>query len=228
MSKEKTTTFEKKLLEFISPNKPDEIEELILDEFSNDIKSLSIEHKEGLELFSQLIHLSLNNIGLENLTNLPEINGLMYLSLNDNKLKGDDFSLIPKTYPHLYKLKISGNKIESINNLTCLNQIQLKKIEVKNNPFTKNDEEYREKIYKLLPTLEIVDQKLKNGQEIDTSDYGNMSSSLDNEEDEDGDDNDDNEDSDESDGNDDDSNDSEEEYNEENEDDEGAKKKKKK
>ena len=152
-----------------------------------------------------------------------------YFSIkNNNKLNGDDFSNIPKIYPNLYKLKLSGNNIESIDKLACLNELQLKKIEIKDNPFTKNDKEYREKIYDLFPTVEIVDQKLKNGQEIDTTDYGNQSSSLDDEECEEGDDNDDNEDSDDSDGNDDDSNDSEEEYNEENEDDEGPKKKKKK
>ena len=103
-----------------------------------------------------------------------------------------------------------------------------KKIEVKDNPFCKNDNEYREKIYKLIPSLEIVDQKQKNGQEIDTTDYGNQSSSIDDEDYEDADENDDYEDSDESEGNDDDSNDSEEEYNEENEDEEVTKKKKKK
>jgi acidic leucine-rich nuclear phosphoprotein 32 family protein A/C/D len=221
-------TFEQKLQKLIGNNKPEDIEELILDEFSKDIKSLSLEQKEGLELYTNLIHLSLNNIGLENLTNFPSIKSLMYLSLNDNKLNGEDFSIISKTYPNLYKLKISGNNIESIDNLSCLSQLQLKKIEVANNPFTKNNNEYREKIYKLIPTLEIVDQKLKNGQEIDTTDYGNMSSSsMEDEEYEDLDDNDD-EDSDESDGNDDDSNDSEEEYNEDNEEDEGQKKKKKK
>ena len=220
--------FDQQIQQLLGPHKPEDIEELILDEISDNIKSLSLDQKAGLELYTKLIHLSLNNIGLENLSNLPNIKGLMYLSLKNNKLNGDDFSLIAKTYPNLYKLKISGNIIESIDKLNCLKELQLKKIEVKDNPFSKNDANYREKIYKLFPTVEIVDQKLKNGQEIDTSDYGDMSSSMEEEEYEDDDDNVDNEDSDESDGNDDDSNDSEEEYNEENEDDEGQKKKKKK
>ena len=221
-------TFEEQLQELLGHHQPEEIEELVLDEFTNNIGSFGLDQKKGLENYTNLIHLSLNNIGLENLTNFPDIRGLMILSLNNNKLKGDDFSIIPKIYPNLYKLKISGNNIESIDNLSCLSQIQLKKIEVKENPFTKNDKEYREKIYKLIPSVEIVDQKQKNGQEIDTTDYGNQSSSLDNEDYEEGDDNDEFEDSDESDGNDDDSNDSEEEYNEENEDEEVTKKKKKK
>lgn len=227
MSKSKCA-FSKKLQEIYAPHKPEDIEELILDEFTNDLKSFNQDQKESLELYKNLIHLSLNNVGLENLNNLPNIKGLMYLSLNNNKLKGDDLSNITELYPNLYKLKISGNNIESVDNLKCLNELELKKIEVKDNPFTKNDNEYREKIYKLLPQVEIVDQKMKNGQEIDTSDYGEMSSSMEDEEYEDGDDNDEIEDSDESEQNDDDSNDSEDEYNEENEDDEGGKKKKKK
>ena len=151
----------------------------------------------------------------------------MILSLKNNKLKGDDFDIIPKNYPNLYKLKISFNQIDSIDKLSCLNQLQLKKLEIKENPFTKNDNEYRDKIYKLIPSLEIVDQMQKNGQEIDKTDYGNDSSSDEEEEDEDDDDNDEEE-SNESDGKEVDSKESEEDYNEENEDDEGGKKKKKK
>ena len=120
-------------------------------------------------------------------------------------------------------IEISFNQINSIANLSCLNQLELKKIEVKENPFTKNDSEYRDKIYKIIPSLIIVDQMQKNGQEIDTSDYGNESSSYDEEEDDDNDE----EESDESDGKDVDSKESLDDYNEENEDDEGGKKKRK-
>ena len=219
--------FSNELQNLLGKHEPKEIEELNLDKFSENIKSLEPYHKEGLELYCNLIHLSLNDLGLENLSNFPEIKCLMILSLKNNKLKGDDFDTIPKLYPNLYKLKISFNQINSIDKLSCLNQLQLKKVEVKENPFTKNDDEYRDKIYKMFPSLIIVDQMQKNGQEIDTSDYGNESSSFNEEEEEEGDDNDE-EDSDESDGKDVDSKDSEDDYNEENEDDEGGKKKKKK
>ena len=219
--------FAKELQILLGNHEPKEIEELNLDKFTEEIKSLEPYHKEGLELYNNLIHLSLNDIGLENLSNFPEIKCLMILSLKYNKLKGDDLEVIPKLYPNLYKLKISFNQIDSIDKLSCLNKLQLKKIEVKENPFTKIDNEYRNKIYKMIPSLEIVDQMQKNGQEIDTSDYGNESSSFNEEEEEEGDDNDD-EDSDESDGKDGDSKVYEDDFNEENEDDEGGKKKKKK
>ena len=182
--------FSNELQNLLGKHEPKEIEELNLDKFSENIKSLEPYHKEGLELYCNLIHLSLNDLGLENLSNFPEIKCLMILSLKNNKLKGDDFDTIPKLYPNLYKLKISFNQINSIDKLSCLNQLQLKKVEVKENPFTKNDDEYRDKIYKMFPSLIIVDQMQKNGQEIDTSDYGNESSSFNEEEEEEGDDND--------------------------------------
>ena len=217
------SNFSNELQTLLGKHEPKEIEELNLDKFTDDLNSLQLYHKEGLELYNNLIHLSLNELGLENLSNFPEIKCLMILSLKNNKLKGDDFDIIPKLYPNLYKLKISFNQINSIDNLSCLNQLELKKIEVKENPFTKNDTEYRDKIYKIIPSLIIVDNMQKNGQEIDTSDYGNESSSYDEEEDDDNDE----EESDESDGKDVDSKESLDDYNEENEDDEGGKKKRK-
>ena len=220
--------FSDELQNLLGDHQPKEIEELCLDEFTENIKSLQPYQKEGLQLYNNLIHLSLNNIGLENLENFPEIKCLMILSLKNNKLKGDDFSIIPELYTNLYKLKISFNQIESIDNLSSLKKMKLKKLEVKENPFTKNDNEYRDKIYNMLPSLDIIDQMMKNGQEVDTTDYGYDSSSSDDEEDENMEDNEDEEDDDDSDEKDGNSNDSEEEYYEENEDDEGGKKKKKK
>ena len=220
--------FSDELQNLLGDHQPKEIEELCLDEFTENIKSLQPYQKEGLQLYNNLIHLSLNNIGLENLENFPEIKCLMILSLKNNKLNGDDLDIIPKLYPNLYKLKISFNQIESIDNLSSLKKMKLKKLEVKENPFTKNDNEYRDKIYNMLPSLDIIDQMMKNGQEVDTTDYGNDSSSSDDEEDENMEDNEDEEDDDDSDEKDGNSNDSEEEYYEENEDDEGGKKKKKK
>ena len=215
--------FSNELQTLLGKHEPKEIEELNLDKFTDNLKSLKLYHKEGLELYNNLINLSLNELGLENLSNFPEIKCLMILSLKNNKLKGDDFDIIPKLYPNLYKLKISFNQINSLDNLSCLNKLELKKIEVKENPFTKNDNEYRDKIYKIIPSLIIVDQMQKNGQEIDTSDYGNESSSFDEEDEDDYDE----EESDESDGKDGDSKESMDDYNEENEDDEGGKKKRK-
>ena len=123
------SNFSKELQVLLGKHEPKEIEELNLDKFTDDLNSLQLYHKEGLELYNNLIHLSLNELGLENLSNFPEIKCLMILSLKNNKLKGDDFDIIPKLYPNLYKLKISFNQINSMENLSCLNQLELKKIE---------------------------------------------------------------------------------------------------
>ena len=71
----------------LGKHEPKEIEELNLDGFNEKVESFKLYHKEGLELYNNLIHLSLNNIGLENLSNFPEIKCLMILSLKNNKLK---------------------------------------------------------------------------------------------------------------------------------------------
>ena len=114
------SNFSKELQVLLGKHEPKEIEELNLDKFTDDLNSLQLYHKEGLELYNNLIHLSLNELGLENLSNFPEIKCLMILSLKNNKLKGDDFDIIPKLYPNLYKLKISFNQINSMENLSCL------------------------------------------------------------------------------------------------------------
>ena len=73
--------FAKELQILLGNHEPKEIEELNLDKFTEEIKSLEPYHKEGLELYNNLIHLSLNDIGLENLSNFPEIKCLMILSI---------------------------------------------------------------------------------------------------------------------------------------------------
>ena len=78
--------FSDELQNLLGDHQPKEIEELCLDEFTENIKSLQPYQKEGLQLYNNLIHLSLNNIGLENLENFPEIKCLMILSLKNNKI----------------------------------------------------------------------------------------------------------------------------------------------
>ena len=71
--------FSNELQTLLGKHEPKEIEELNLDKFTDNLKSLELYHKEGLELYNNLIHLSLNELGLENLSNFPEIKCLMIL-----------------------------------------------------------------------------------------------------------------------------------------------------
>ena len=157
----------------LGKHNPKEYEELVLDDFWKNKDSLTKDEKSGIEEYTNLIHLSMNNIGFKSLENFPAIKGLYYLSIKNNELNGDDFDLIPKLYPNLKKLKISGNIIEKINNLSKLRNLKLRKIEVKENPFSVGNKSYKKKIFDLLPTLEIIDQEDKIGEEVETTDYHN-------------------------------------------------------
>ena len=105
---------DKYLQETFGKHEPREIEELVFDNFWADKANFTEEEKKALEKYANLIHLSLNNIGLKSLKNLPCIKNLYYLSLNNNELSGDDFDILKTLYPNLSKLKISGNVIEKM------------------------------------------------------------------------------------------------------------------
>ena len=162
---------------------PKEYEELNLDDFWKNKLSLTKDEKVALEEYKNLIILSLNNIGLKSLENFPAIKNLYYLSIKNNELNGDDFDLIPKLFPNLKKLKISGNNIEKINNLYKLRNLKLRKIEVKENPFSVGNKTYKNKLLDLLPSLEIIDQEDKIGERVETTDYHNEEQELEDDED---------------------------------------------
>ena len=166
-------SFLESLQETLGKHSTKEVDELVLDNFWNNKESLTIEEKAGLEQYTNLIHLSLNNLGLKSLKNFPAIKGLYYLSIKNNELNGDDFDSIPRLYPGLKKLKISGNVIEKVNNLGKLRPLKLRKIEVKENPFSVGNKTYKKKVFQLLPSLEIVDQETEGGEEVETTDYHN-------------------------------------------------------
>ena len=165
------SNFEKYLQESYGKHNPKEIEELVLDEIWVNKISFTDDEKTCLEKYTNLIHLSLNNLGLKTLKNFPSIKNLYYLSIKNNEFTGDDFEEIPKLYPRLNKLKISGNSIEKIDNLRNLRNLKLRKIEVKENPFSIDKKNYIKNVFEIIPSLEIVDEKTKSGDEVDTTDY---------------------------------------------------------
>ena len=163
--------FEKYLQDTFGQHEPREIEELVFDEHWKDKESFSEDEKKALEKYVHLIHLSFNNIGLKSLKNLPQLKNLYCLSLNNNELTGDDFEILKTLYPNLNKLKISGNVIEKMDNLLKLKPLKLRKIEVKENPFSVGNDKYIRKLFDMLPTLKIVDHTDINGDEEETTNY---------------------------------------------------------
>ena len=97
----------------LGEHNPEEVEELILDNLFSSLNQFSKEHKLVLSQYQNLFHLSLNNLKLSSLENFPLIPNLLILELKNNQLTGKDFYIIPKTYPNLYKLKVSDNLIKS-------------------------------------------------------------------------------------------------------------------
>lgn len=77
-----------------------------------------------------------------------------------------------KQCPNLYKLKIENNQIDSIDKLKVLSQLkELKKINVKGNPFVDSNENYKKDLFNLLENLKCVDSHDKDGNEVESSDY---------------------------------------------------------
>ena len=77
-----------------------------------------------------------------------------------------------KQCPNLYKLKIENNQIDSIDKLKVLSQLkELKKINVKGNPFIGSNENYKNDLFKILENLKCVDSHDKEGNEVESSNY---------------------------------------------------------
>ncbi|XP_069480371.1 acidic leucine-rich nuclear phosphoprotein 32 family member B-like [Ambystoma mexicanum] len=98
--------------------KPGELKELVLDNCRSDdgkITGLTAE-------FDNLEFLSMININLVSVANLPKLAKLRKLELSDNRISGGLEVLAEKT-PCLTHLNLSGNKIKDINTLEPLKKL---------------------------------------------------------------------------------------------------------
>ena len=93
---------------------------MILDELFENVGSFTDDHKKSLELYSSLVHLSLNGFGLNGLKSFPKIATLTSLELRQNKLNGSDLVELKALFPTLKKLKLGENPIKSIDALKVL------------------------------------------------------------------------------------------------------------
>ncbi|KAI0983667.1 hypothetical protein GJ496_010509 [Pomphorhynchus laevis] len=106
-------TLSQKIKEITNGKDLSEIEELILD----GIKSTTV---SGLtDEFSMLSYLSMINVGLTSLTGFPYLPNLEELELSDNKISGG-LDIIVKQCPKLSRLNLSGNRIKSVDTVSCL------------------------------------------------------------------------------------------------------------
>lgn len=124
---------------------------------------------DGLnEDFSALETLDLQNASLTNIKLFPKLPTLKKLDLSGNRLsKGLE---VLKECPKLVSLTISNNKFKDFETLEPLADLKLTHLDVDGNEFTDSKEEFRKKVFALLPSLQLLDGVDKEGVEANSDD----------------------------------------------------------
>ncbi|KFV07906.1 Acidic leucine-rich nuclear phosphoprotein 32 family member B, partial [Pterocles gutturalis] len=142
-----------------------QVKELVLDNCRSDdgkIVGLSSD-------FENLEFLSMININLLSVSNLPKLNKLRKLELSDNRISGGLEVLAERT-PNLTHLNLSSNKIKDINTLEPLKKLpNLHSLDLFNCEVTMLIN-YRESVFTLLPQLIYLDGFDADDQEAPDSD----------------------------------------------------------
>uniref|UniRef100_A0A182WB70 U2A'/phosphoprotein 32 family A C-terminal domain-containing protein n=1 Tax=Anopheles minimus TaxID=112268 RepID=A0A182WB70_9DIPT len=111
---------------------------------------------DGLtDSFTALETLSLINVGLVSLKNFPKLSNLRKLELSDNRISNGLSHLMGS--PKLTHLNLSGNRIKDFEELQPLKDLEnLEVLDLFNNQVTLI-ENYREKLFQLIPSLNYLD-----------------------------------------------------------------------
>ncbi|XP_069465858.1 acidic leucine-rich nuclear phosphoprotein 32 family member B-like [Ambystoma mexicanum] len=145
--------------------KPGEVKELVLDNRCSDGGSIT-----GLTAeFDNLEFLSMININLVSVANLPKPAKLRKLELSDNRISGGLEVLAERT-PCLTHLNLSLNKIKDINTFEPLKKLpSLHSLDLFNCEVTMLNS-YCESVFELLPELTFLDGFDAGDQEVPDSD----------------------------------------------------------
>ena len=87
-------------------------------------------------------------------------------------MTGDDLDIIVKKCPNVRKIKLENNNIDNFNNINKLLGLNLKKINVKGNPFIECDNNYKNKLFNTFLSLICIDDFDKEGNDIESTEYG--------------------------------------------------------
>ncbi|XP_042307664.1 acidic leucine-rich nuclear phosphoprotein 32 family member B isoform X1 [Sceloporus undulatus] len=144
---------------------PPDVQELVLDNCRSNEGKI-----EGLSgEFVNLEFLSLINVGLTSVLNLPKLPKLKKLELSDNRISGG-LDVLAEKLPNLTHLNLSGNKLKDIGTLEPLKKLDsLKSLDLFNCEVT-NLNDYRESVFKLLPQLTYLDGYDQEDKEASDSD----------------------------------------------------------
>lgn len=108
------------------------------------------------EEFSNLIKLSLINVGLTTLKGFPKLPKLKKLELSDNRISSG-LGYLSEASPSITNLNLSGNRLKDLEALKPLEKFeQLEVLDLFNNEATSVDN-YREKLFALIPSLKYLD-----------------------------------------------------------------------
>ncbi|XP_043504865.1 acidic leucine-rich nuclear phosphoprotein 32 family member A [Polistes fuscatus] len=142
--------------------KPAEIKDLVLDNCRSTLIAGLTDEFVALEV------LSLINVGLTSLKGFPKLPNLKKLELSDNRISGG-LNLLHQS-PQINHLNLSGNKIKDIDTIQPLKEFKnLKYLDLFNNEVT-NVDNYKEKIFSLLPNLRYLDGFDKDDYEVEDTD----------------------------------------------------------
>lgn len=141
---------------------PPKVTELNLDNCrATQIEGLSDEYT-SLELLSMI------NVGLTSLKGFPKLPELKKLELGDNRISSGLAAL--KECPKLSHLSLSNNKLKDFESLEPLQNFkQLTHLDLFNNDVC-NSDDYRAKVFQMLPSLKYLDDADADGNEVDDSD----------------------------------------------------------
>ena len=73
---------------------------------------------------------------------------------------------------NLRKLKIENNNIKEFDQLKNLSGLNIKKINIKGNPFTEGSNDYIKELYKIFLSLICINDIDKEGNEVESTEYG--------------------------------------------------------
>ncbi len=144
----------------------DEVEEIILDEI--EIQEISAELKKKLESVKDLSILSMNNCALKSLANFPNLPKLVRLELMNNDFPASELKHLTGLR-ELQSLSISDNNIKTVDDLKVLKDLPLAQLDVSGTELAEQ-EGYHDKVFSLFKELQILDNKDKEGKEVEYED----------------------------------------------------------